>query len=255
MRTGQFSAICVGFLALQWLLLKGKKPYLAGLCWALAMIKPQIAVTFAILFIAKPHRKGVLLGIGILIGLSVIALWHTSTPPVEFLKSWLSTLSNFTNTGSPNITGLLLLSNNSLMEYVLIASVAAFAAMISVFYVNRRRSEAATMAWAQLTNASLSMELSGISSILGALLFYHHIYDNIMLYPALICCWLISAQRPMLGNVALSLLITLSLSTPYRFLTWLPSNQAFQPSVWLLIGMFLLFRILNGKAYSPVLAK
>ena len=92
------------------------------------------------------------------------------------------------------------------------------------------------------------MELSGISAISGALLFYHHIYDNIMLYPALICCWLISAQRPTLGNVTLSILITLSLSTPYRLLAWLPSNQAFQPSVWLLVGVFLLIRLLGGKA-------
>ena len=248
LRTGQFSAMCAGLLAMQWLLLKRKKTYSAGLSWALAMIKPQIAGTFAILFIAKPNRKGLWLGIGILIGLSIIALWHTSTPPAEFLKSWLLTLSHFTNTGSPNLTGLSLSSNNSLKGYFLIALVAILAALISAFCVDIRRLEAATAAWARLSSSSLSMELSGISAISGALLFYHHIYDNIMLYPALICCWLTSAQRPTLGNVTLSILITLSLSTPYRLLAWLPSNQAFQPSVWLLVGVFLLIRLLGGKA-------
>ena len=54
---GQFSAACVGLLTLQWLLLQRQKPLPVGLCWALAMIIPQIAVTFALPLLLPKYRK------------------------------------------------------------------------------------------------------------------------------------------------------------------------------------------------------
>ena len=72
------------------------------------------------------------------------------------------------------------------------------------------------------------MELAGISAVAGATLFYHGPYDNIMLYPALLCCWLITFRRPTLGNTLLTALITVSLSAPSFIFFRLPGYQMFQ---------------------------
>jgi hypothetical protein len=77
------------------------------------MIKPQIAVTFALPLLLPKYRKGLWLGSGILAGLSIVALWHTGTQPIDFLTSWLQTLQHFTDL-SPNLTGAL--TNLSLGE-------------------------------------------------------------------------------------------------------------------------------------------
>ena len=77
----------MGLLTLQWLLLQSQKPLSAGLCWALAMIKPQIAVPFALPLLLPKYRKGLWLGSGILAGLSFVALWHIGTQQIDFLTS------------------------------------------------------------------------------------------------------------------------------------------------------------------------
>jgi len=40
--------LCMGLISVQWLLLERQRPLPAGLCWALAMLKPQIAAAFAL---------------------------------------------------------------------------------------------------------------------------------------------------------------------------------------------------------------
>ena len=98
------------------------------------------------------------------------------------------------------------------------------------------------------------MELAGISAIVGATLFYHGYYDNIMLYPALLCCWLITLKRPTLGNTILAALITVSLSAPVSLFFALPGYQMFQVLTWLTAGIVLILRIASGQAASSPLA-
>ena len=59
---GQFSMLCMGLISLQWLLLERRKPLAAGFCWALAMIKPQIAAAFALPLLQRGFRRGLVLG-------------------------------------------------------------------------------------------------------------------------------------------------------------------------------------------------
>ena len=96
------------------------------------------------------------------------------------------------------------------------------------------------------------MELAGISAIVGATLFYHGYYDNTMLYPALLCCWLITFKRPTLGNTILLMLVTTSLSGPVSLFLELPGYQLFQVLAWLTAGIVLLLRIASGQAASPL---
>lgn len=74
-------------LTLQWLLLQRQKPLPAGVCWALAMIKTRIVVPFALPLLLPQYRKELWIGSGILTGISIVALWHTGTLPIDFLTS------------------------------------------------------------------------------------------------------------------------------------------------------------------------
>lgn len=250
---GQFSAACVGLLTLQWLLLQRQKPLPAGLCWALAMIKPQIAVTFALPLLLPKYRKGLWLGSGILAGLSVVALWHTGTQPIDFLASWLKTLQYFTDL-SPNLTGALTNSSLGESDSFKTSLIGIFVAIAGSVYIAIRQAKFIRQLLARFTQASISMELAGISAIAGATLFYHGYYDNIMLYPALLCCWLITFKRPTLGNTILAALITVSLSAPVSLFFALPGYQMFQVLTWLTAGIVLILRIASGQAASSPLA-
>ena len=250
---GQFSAACVGLLTLQWLLLQRQKPLPAGLCWALAMIKPQIAVTFALPLLLPKYRKGLWLGSGILAGLSVVALWHTGTHPIDFLASWLKTLQYFTDL-SPNLTGALTNSSPGKSGSFEISLIGIFVAIAGSVYIAIRQAKFIHKLWARFAQASISIELAGISAIAGATLFYHGYYDNIMLYPVLLCCWLITFKRPTLGNTLLAALITVSLSAPVSLFFGLPGYQLFQVLTWLTAGIVLLLRIASGQAASSPLA-
>ena len=250
---GQFSAACVGLLTLQWLLLQRQKPLSAGLCWALAMIKAQIAVTFALPLLFPQYRKGLWLGSGILAGLSVVALWHTGTQPIAFLVSWLETLQHFTDL-SPNLTGALTNSNLGKSGAFATSLIVILVATTGCAYIAVKRAKPIRKLWGRLTQASISMELAGISAVAGATLFYHGPYDNIMLYPALLCCWLITFRRPTLGNTLLTVLITVSLSAPSFIFFRLPGYQMFQVLTWLTAGIVPLLRIASGQAASSSLA-
>ena len=250
---GQFSAACVGLLTLQWLLLQRQKPLPAGLCWALAMIKPQIAVTFALLLLLPQYRKGLWLGSGILAGLSVVALWHTGTQPFDFLASWLKTLHHFTNL-SPNLTGALAKSNFGESDSFKIVLIGFLVAAIAIACLALKQAKFIANLCGRFARAGIPIELAGISAIAGATLFYHGHYDNIMLYPALLCCWLITFKRPALGNAFLTALITVSLSAPRSLVFGLPGFQMFQVLTWLTAGIVLLLRIASGQsASSPLL--
>jgi hypothetical protein len=81
---GQFTIIAIGFLLLQMLLLQRDRSGLAGLCWACAMIKPQIALPFAVLFLIKPQWRGMITGGATLLALTAFALWWTQVDPRNF---------------------------------------------------------------------------------------------------------------------------------------------------------------------------
>jgi hypothetical protein len=250
--SGQFSAACVGLLTLQWLLLQRQKPLPAGLCWALAMIKPQIAVTFALPLLLPKYRKGLWLGSGILAGLSVVALWHTGTQPVNFLASWLKTLQHFVGM-SPNLTGALINSSLGESDYFTAFLFGVLIITIASVCVAIRQAKFIRKLWNRFVQAGISLELAGINAIAGAVLFYHISYDNIMLYPALLCCWLMAFARPTFGNAILTILITISLCSPVALIKVLPGFQMFQVLTWLAAGIVLLLRIASGQAASSPL--
>lgn len=109
----QFSMLCMGFISLQWWLQKRGFPFAAGLCWALAMLKPQIAAPFALTLLLPGQRRGLAVGLMLLTALTAVALLHTQTSPIAFAASWLKVLPHFVGSGHQNLLGWVMTLNPS----------------------------------------------------------------------------------------------------------------------------------------------
>jgi hypothetical protein len=249
---GQFAIMGMGLITLQWLLLNRQRPKAASLCWVLAMVKPQIAATYALPFLRLRWFSGLLWGSVVLLGLSAAALAHTHTAPMDFLISWLQTLSVFVNKGNINALGELLriLQNSSFPRLALLLG--GFLMVVIVL---------APLGWRLLCQLQVNLEaglivmdalhLAGVCGLLGMLGFYHYPYDNIMLYPALLACWRDTFLMPCWGNLLLALALAASLWTPQSLLDLLPGGKILQTLIWLVVTLVLLGRLLKGKAHQP----
>lgn len=167
---GQFSIICAGFLSLQVLAMQANRGVLAGICWALAMIKPQIALPFALLFVLQRQWRGLFSGASLLAILSAAAFWWTGWSPWDFFHQSLATekLLFIRNTG---------FSGTGWMDWIDLPPRAAVA-----------------IAFALIATAGLVVLLcdwrskvsllngAGLCAMLGYVLFYHRQYDNQMLF-------------------------------------------------------------------------
>ncbi|MFM7087533.1 MAG: glycosyltransferase family 2 protein [Cyanobium sp.] len=235
--TGQFSAACVGLLSLQWLLLQRRKPIAAGLCWALAMIKPQIALSFAIPMLTHSNRKGLWLGLGLLSGLSIAAMLTTGTHPIGLAISWLNSLDAFVGNAYPNLFAALSRDGHPTLWLASIALLLPLAVGITLHKAWHRLPARATILSLESRDNEQVLALAGLCAIAGSLLFYHRFYDNIMLYPALLWSWLQLLRTPTWGRAALALPITASLCAPLFLITAIPHSLTWQNGIWLLNGV------------------
>ena len=175
---GQFSIISTALVVTQIWLLRSGRPVIAGACWALAMVKPQIAAVFAVLFVIGDRRQlyGLLIGAVILVGLSGLALIWTGTSPENLvMNGWLSHrlgfMSGQKNAASLWVGAIGLSPWHATVAVVLLLCAVAGAAL----YLNRG------------TRRMLSIEqAAGTCAALGYAGFYHVHYDNMMLFPLLL---------------------------------------------------------------------
>lgn len=248
---GQFSIVCMGLITIQWLLLERQQPRAAGLCWALAMVKPQIAVTFALPFFQRRRVSGLVMGTALLLGLSATAFAYTGTSPLRFLSTWVESLPGFINLGNYNLLLILLplLQGMQPMKLAFIAGLVLVVSGVLLFlgrrFLRRRHQDGAIAPIASISPAPL--ELAGFCALLGFLGFYHRHYDNIMLYPALLASWRASLVNPCVANLLLALLMAVSVWTPQSLLDPWPGAKALQTLIWLSLAVVLLKRILRPR--------
>jgi hypothetical protein len=175
---GQFSIISTALVVAQIWLLRSSRPHMAGACWALAMIKPQIAVAFAVLFFIGDRRQlyGLLTGAVVLAGLSGLALAWTGTSPENLvMNAWLSHHLGFMS-AQKNAAGLWVGASGLSPWHATFAVVLLLCAIAGgALYLNRG------------TRRILSIEqAAGACAALGSAGFYHVHYDNMMLFPLLL---------------------------------------------------------------------
>ncbi len=175
---GQFSIISTALVVAQIWLLRSSRPHMAGACWALAMVKPQIAVAFAVLFFIGDRRQlyGLLTGAVVLAGLSGLALAWTGTSPENLvMNGWLSHHLGFMS-AQKNAAGLWVGASGLSPWHATFAVVLLLCAIAGgALYLNRG------------TRRILSIEqAAGACAALGSAGFYHVHYDNMMLFPLLL---------------------------------------------------------------------
>ncbi|MCX5966636.1 MAG: glycosyltransferase [Cyanobacteria bacterium] len=249
---GQFAIVSMGLISLQWLLLLRRcHPLSPGFCWALAMVKPQIAWTFALPFLARGRLAGLLLGVGLLLGLSVLALAYTHSDPCAYLISWLQLLPSFM--GDANLNGasglVALLRRMPSPFFVGLGGVSSVGIGIVVSLIWKKLFPARPQG--EGYGGADPMLLAGLCAIVGQLAFYHRYYDNIMLYPAL----LFAVQRVFLKQrlleALLATLMAASVWTPQRLLDLLPGSAVVQTVIWSLLGVYILRALLIDAAVDP----
>jgi hypothetical protein len=180
---GQTSAFVLLGLVL-FLYLHKTKPFLAGFCLSLCMLRPHLFVPFGLVLIAFVYtRKAYSLGSGAILGMSCLlafTLLYPSSWPEYFatMKAW-----RVETRIPPNFSALLRLAIYREAAWIQIAPVIV-ACTWAVWYFKRHRKK-----WDWSTHGSLLM----LVSVLVAP--YSWFYDEIVLLPALFQAIYLSADR------------------------------------------------------------
>lgn len=171
---GQFSILCAGLLAAQVVAMKANRQFLAGICWALAMIKPQIALPFALLFLLERQWRGLIAGAAFLAILSAGAFWWTSVSPLDFLAAGPAQ-EKLKFVRESGFFGTVWIEWLNLPPRVATGIALGIQSLCGIVLLLRE--------WRgriSLLNAA------GICAALGFVLFYHRQYDNQMLFPLML---------------------------------------------------------------------
>lgn len=218
---GQFSIICAGALLMQIMMLERDRPLAAGAWWALAMLKPQIGVAFAGLFIARREWRGLALGIAVLGALSLAACWWTEVSPLALIEHWTQHMYvGFAEGYSmPSRLAAAVGIHPRVMHLGLAASLLV---LVPILFASR------------LIPATRvdPLFLAAIASMLGCSLLYHLFYDNIMMFPLLFAAFAAAAHRPTPGRIAIAAAVGVSLWVPQRVLEWVHGEWLLRPAVW-----------------------
>ena len=266
----QFGILCMGLISLQWWLQKRGFPMPAGICWALAMLKPQIAAPFALTMLLPGQRRGLGCGLALLTALSAVALLCTSTSPVAFAASWLKTMPYFIGSGNQNALAWLVDLPSSLELSPWRSAMLGLFCMVvagtvwlswsrhvrgelrlphllgrveSPSWLRRGqghlRSAGDVLGWFEWAWRDDPLSLVALLAVVGQLGFYHRHYDNILMFPALLASWRRLLQRRSVFDGLLTALVVVSLWTPQRLLDLWPGHAVAQASIWCVLGVSL----------------
>ena len=225
---GQFSLVCMGLITTQWLLLARQRRIPAGLCWALAMIKPQIALPFALPFLWKRWLRGLVVGVSLLVALSAVAFWHTGVTPLDYLQLWTRPQSmDFIRGGSQSAAGDLAYNFglSAAASQLLVAGLTA--AAVGLWW------------WCRRHQSDDPLQTAAVCAAASAVGFYHFNYDNILLFPALLMTLRLAITRLGTQWRLLAVAMAMSLWTPQRIIDRVLLGGQAQLLLWLLVGVVL----------------
>ena len=244
MQASQFSIVCVGLILQQMLFLEHRRGVLAGVCWSLAMLKPQIALPFAMLFLLEKQWRGLLVGCIILGALSLFACWWTEVPPSRVIDHWLFGMSmKFSGDTSH---GLGRIANAFDLDHRVVQWTALLLmgglGMVGWWLVQRRKYQIDIL------------PAAGICAVAGEVLLYHHRYDQIMLFPTLLALLVWAARAPTPSKITMALLMACSVWAPMRIVSMLPAEDVSLKVVWLLAACVLMAAAVTSRRATPSLA-
>ena len=241
---GQFSILCVGLLAAQVLAMQANRPMLAGICWALAMIKPQIALPFALLFLFDRRWRGLFAGGAVLAVLSAGAFWWTDVSPLQFFVAGPAK-EKLTFVRDSGYLGTMWIEWLDLPPRMATGIALGFLALCGLALLLRD--------WRGRMSL---LDAAGICAMLGFVLFYHRQYDNQMLLPLVLAIVLRALRSHGVWTIGLALLLGASVYLPaglvaqYQALSLLAFLTPVTTAVFLLFTTVGVLRK-NETGFSP----
>lgn len=217
---GQFSIICMGFVAAEMLLLENGRPLWAGVCWALAMLKPQIGIAFAPLLLTRGRWIGFATGVCSLVCLSLLACAWTDVSPSSLLERWLFK-NNLDFNGHADLQNALQ-SWTGLSQRTLVVVGLIVAAMVAGVLLVRADSAADPD----------PLRLAAPLAAVGMLVVYHRHYDNVMLWPTLIATLESAFRTRSRAGVTIAVALGATLLIHDRFLSAVPFGHPAAWAVW-----------------------
>lgn len=199
---GQFSILCAGLLAGQILSMQSNLQILAGACWAFSMIKPQIALPFALLFLLERQWRGVLAGGLVLAALSAGAFGWTGVSPLDFFAAGpASEKLRFVRDSG--------FSGTLWIEWLDLPPRAATGIALGVLGLC-----GITLLLRDWRGGIPMVNAAGVCAMLGFVLFYHRQYDNQILVPLMLAMAAVALQEKTILAIAFAALLGLSLYLP-----------------------------------------
>lgn len=225
---GQFSTMCTGLLVLQLMLIERGRLTAAGVAWAGAMIKPQIALASAALFIAHRMGRGLVVGATVLASLSAAAVWWTDISfravAEHWLFRWPLKFALSSKAIGPAHVAAWLGWNQRVMQCAALGMLALIALTV-VRRLPRDLSRLDLLPWASLC------------AVLGRVLLYHRHYDDVMLFPLWLACLSLALTTPTGANVAMAVSVGVTLVVPMRVLSWIPFAEVILPAIWVIAAL------------------
>lgn len=217
---GQFSIVCVGCVLLQMLLLDRGRPLAAGACWAVAMLKPQVGLAFAALFLVRREWRGLALGVAILVVLSLTACWWTEVSPWAVVDYWMFRMNtNFAV--STSVSGQFAQATGLNPRVMHIGA----AVLILLLPIVALRSHSLSIRADTLTVAA-------VAGLVGSVFLYHRAYDHLMMFPLLFVALAAAARRPTAWHLGIAAVLGLSLWVPEKIVQHLPLAWLLRPTLW-----------------------
>jgi hypothetical protein len=245
----QFSILCMGMVFLEWRHLQRQQPLAAGVCWALAMIKPQIALFHGTpLLLGERHKKGLGAGLLCLALLSGLGFLYTGLSPLVYGQRFFRLLGKVQDDAGWNV-GLQLSHWGAAVGFGLAT---ALLASTMVWWRNPTVRQWARVARIRLVEPERWIAQAGLFSLLGWFTFYHRSTDHIMLAPALLAMADLSWRGRRCGMAGLTFLLGLSLWTPARIVQVSPILSLAQSGIWWLCTLVLATACLRAGEKTPV---
>jgi hypothetical protein len=218
---GQFSIICAGAIVMQVAMLDRGRPVAAAAWWAVAMLKPQIGLAFAGLFVVRREWRALASGVVLLLLLSLVACWWTEVSPLALVDHWTARMRfDFASDGS--LPGWLAASLGVEPRYV-----HACVALLSVVLMP------VLFRWRFVAVRGVEpLVVAALAAVLGREFMYHRLYDNVMLVPLLFALLVAAARRPDPPRVAAAAAMGMTLWIPERLFALLPYHDVVRSTVW-----------------------
>jgi len=236
---GQFSIICAALVFMQIDLIGKRRPYAAGICWALAMIKPQIGILFAPIFLLGRQRRGLVAGGLMLLLLSALACWWTDTAPEKIIRYFLLNLKLRHFTGNW-MEGPGRLATSIGMDLQSISAVVFTTILLLMIMITRKIPIS--------IDPSRALILAGAMALTGKMLLYNRLYDTIMLWPAVVSVVMLAARKQSSFAAGIALLLLFSTIIPGQVIAEYEWLNAPLSAIWI-TGMVYLFR--EGLRHQP----